>query len=252
MVHASPAPEDRYSEFFLISEDLEAPPINPVQMVAAQWNKIPNKIDLLNWVHHQKSLPVPKEKYDRLKHFGTWINDKRDRSCLNTRGKVLTRDSLKSVKLDYKGCKVESGKWYDPSVDQTYTDAEDVEIDHFVPVKNAYIGGAWKWSKEVRCMYFNFLGNDLHLTPLNKPQNRSKADNTPERYMPPEKSYRCEYLAKWLTVKAIWNVAINPKEGAAILSYIRSENCNPQDFKLTADYVQDQRQWIQDNLAMCQ
>ena len=252
-LQAAPAPDEHYSEFFLISEEPEKASVDPIQLMATHLENIISQINLTSWELVNRPLPTPTEKYDRKKHFGTWIRDPRDKSnCLTTRAKVLIRDSKTQVQMSPNNCTVKQGSWYDPSVNQTFTDAQFMEIDHFVPLKNVYISGGWQWSPEMRCLYANFMGNPMHLVPFNRTENRAKADNTPERYMPPEKSYRCEYLYKWLTVKAIWKVALNPNEATAINNYLKSENCNIQNFSVDTDFVKQQRRWMADNLSMCQ
>ena len=253
-VQASPAPDSEYSEFFTIAETTEkhSDPLNPIELLAVQVEEVIKNINLLTWKHINSPLPVPIEKYDRLKHFGSWIVDPRENTCKTTRAKVLIRDSKTEVEMNPNGCSVKSGTWYDPSVDQTFTNATFMEIDHFVPLKNVYISGAWKWTPAQRCLYFNYMGNSIHLVPFNKTENRIKSDNTPERYMPPEQNYRCEYLNRWLTVKAIWKVAINPNEAAAIVDHIKRENCDEEAFHLDEAFIKQQRRLIKDNLAMCQ
>lgn len=256
--YSSPAPESEYSEFFTISEHIEKTPeddqdqLNPIKIVSVQAEELIKKINLLVWKHFNSPLPAPAERYDRKKHFGVWITDHRDNSCMTTRAKVLVRDSQEQVKMNPNGCSVKSGSWYDPSVDRTFTDATFMEIDHFVPLKNVYISGAWKWTPAQRCLYYNYMGNSIHLVPFNRTENRVKSDNTPERYMPPERSYRCEYLNRWLTVKAIWKIAINPNEAAAIIDHVKRENCDESTFKLDEAFIKQQRRTIRDNLEMCQ
>jgi hypothetical protein len=50
---------------------------------------------------------------------------------------VLQRDG-KDVKTDDE-CKATSGTWYSPYDGRTLKKAEDVDIDHMVPLKNAWI-----------------------------------------------------------------------------------------------------------------
>ena len=84
--------------------------------------------------------------YDR-DEFGGWIDV--DNDCQNTRAEILIDNSKEEVFFrSFNNCVVDSGYWYDPYTDRHYSLAEDVQIDHFVPLKNAYISGAHEWSED--------------------------------------------------------------------------------------------------------
>lgn len=251
-LYAGPAPNESFDSYFVIDEPVTySSSITPLDTLNDGFQVIAKAIDLLKWDSVNRPLPQAKENYNRLKHFGTWVNDPRDHNCLTTRAKVLIRDSSVPVDMNAKGCTVKKGKWYDPSVDQTFEDANFMEIDHFVPLKNAYISGAWSWSPKLRCLYANFMGNTMHLVPFNKTENRRKSDNTPDRYTPPEKKYRCEYIFKWLAIKSIWKLALNPSEASAIHQIIKDENCDVNQYTYTKQDLSQQRQWMIDNVDMC-
>ena len=73
-------------------------------------------------------------------------------SC-DAREAALVRDG-KNVEVG-SGCKVTSGSWYDPYTDQTYSDPQDLDIDHVVPLANAWRSGASSWNDEQRQRYAN-------------------------------------------------------------------------------------------------
>ena len=207
---------------------------------------------LLQFDHHNESYGDVTEPYNRAKHFGGWLNDRRDEVCYNTRAKVLIRDSESSVGFSSNGCSVVTGKWQDPYGDRSYARAGDIQIDHFVPLKNAYISGAYKWSQTKRCLYGNFLGNDFHLLAVYGKENASKSDKTPEGYMPPNTAYRCQYLVQWLKVKMIWSLGLTPPEKERVLDLVQENRCDVNQFVYSASELADQRQFMLDNLAMCQ
>ncbi len=252
---ARPAPDDDHANYYNVSESLEdvaTPSLDPIHTIKMFSEELPEATySLLRWTLNNTPLEKPPEKYNRQQQFGGWLVDKRVHGCFNTRALVLVRDSVTNTTTSPSGCTIATGEWHDKAVNQTFTESRDVEIDHFVPLKNIYISGAWKWTQEKRCMYTNFMGNKLHLTPFFKSENRKKADNTPEHYMPPERSYRCEYLYKWLTIKLIWQVAINPKEAAAILAYVKSEQCDVSKFIVDTNFVAEQRRYIEENKELC-
>ena len=78
-----------------------------------------------------------------------WIDA--DKDCQDTRQEVLIVESLEKPTLDKKGCIVISGKWHDPYTDKYFTNPKDLDIDHFIPLKEADKSGAKNWTKEKRC-----------------------------------------------------------------------------------------------------
>lgn len=207
------------------------------------------EINLLSFKPIDGDIPKPAEHYDREKHFGTWINKKNDHSCLDTRGKVLQRDSLSKVKLN--SCRVIAGEWHDPYTNTLYRKAKDIQIDHVVALANAYRSGAFEWSDGKRCLYANYMGNDFHLLSVEGEENEKKLDYDPSKYMPPNNEFTCEYLKTWLKIKEIWSLRLTYKEASAILEYIEKEGCKREDFSIPASEIKSQKDYIQNNLNYC-
>ncbi|MEK2645323.1 GmrSD restriction endonuclease domain-containing protein [Bdellovibrio sp. BCCA] len=209
-------------------------------------------INLLKWSLHEEQRPLPGEDYIRKLHFGRWINDPTDDTCMNTRAKVLVRDSEDEVTYrNDKKCVVEAGRWYDNYTNQELTSSRQIQIDHLVPLKNAYLSGAFKWDYKTRCLYANYMGYKDHLISAESHQNMSKGDRGPEGYLPPELSYRCQYVKNWLTVKLIWRLNMTPDEVQAIHEVVTNYNCKISDFRITEKELDEQRQYINDNLEFC-
>ncbi|MDG0816020.1 HNH endonuclease family protein [Bdellovibrio svalbardensis] len=209
-------------------------------------------LSLLQFDHHNESYGDVNEPYNRSKHFGGWINDKNDDTCYNTRAKVLIRDSKTPVTVSSSGCTVVAGSWDEPYTGNQLTKASDIQIDHFVPLKNTYISGGWRWDFRKRCLYANFLGNSFHLISADGPQNMKKSDRTPEEYMPPNKAYACQYLEQWLKVKLIWELGLTPPEKQAVVSLIEQNHCDLSKFNYSAQDLQQQRAFMADNMNLCQ
>lgn len=209
-------------------------------------------IFLLKWNDSLQNPPPPPVPYQREVHFKGWLSIKDDRSCLDVRNRVLIRDSLRGVQLKPDNpCKVQSGVWYDPYTDRTFTNPTDLGIDHFVPLKNAYINGAWRWSPQQRCLYANYMGFDDHLKAVLQRENGIKGEKDPSRYMPPNRKYRCDYLKRWLAIKLIWKLSLHVEEAQAIRRLVQTERCNPQEFVFTQQELRNQRQKIQNLLPIC-
>lgn len=207
-------------------------------------------IHLADFKRVMLKFPLPAKDYDRDSQFGEWIKPQKD-SCLNTRGIVLKRDSKVNIGVNEK-CTVENGQWYDPYTNKDYTDADDIQIDHVVALKNAYMTGGHTWDAKKRCLYANYLGNNFHLLAVNGPENMKKSDKSPLEYMPPNKQFVCEYLRTWLEIKYIWNLKMTPREVTAIKNEISSNNCTVQDLTISANDVKVQHQYMEDNKNLCQ
>lgn len=207
-------------------------------------------VNLADFKRVADPFPQPAVPYDREGQFGEWIRPDKT-SCLNTRGVVLTRQSQVDVIVNEK-CLVVSGQWYDPYTDKTFNDAAEIHIDHVVALKNAYMTGAHSWDSKKRCLYSNYLGNDIHLLPVNGPENMRKSDKSPLEYMPPNSKFICEYLRNWLEIKYIWNLRMTPREVNAIQNEIKSNNCTEQDMTITTSEVKQQHHFMQANKDLCQ
>lgn len=209
-------------------------------------------IRLLNWNLSNANPPAPIEDYNRQRHFGGWLSFRDDQSCLDVRNRVLVRDSHERVQLkESNPCKIQSGLWHDPYSGEYFENPQKVDIDHMVPLKDAYINGAWKWTSQQRCLYANYMGFRDHLKAVSKYQNVVKSDKDPSRYIPPHEQYRCEYLKKWLTIKLIWKLSLHVEEARSIQQRVQREGCDPKDFVLTTNELNEQRRKIQELLPIC-
>lgn len=241
--------DEQNSQSEVLSNDFKSP-FALLQMSAKAIEK--QTLSLLNWASHNQPPEMPSEKYSRVKQFGRWINDPNDDSCYNTRAKVLIRDSETTPTMAEKNkCRVIKGEWVDPYTGQTEYESTTVQIDHLVPLKNAYLHGAWNWPYKLRCLYANFLGNNYHLITVDAHENMSKGDGGPESYMPPKEEFRCEYLKRWLTVKMIWNLFLSPDEAQSIVNEYYNLKCSLSEFQVSKDWIDQQRQLIEANKDLC-
>jgi hypothetical protein len=221
-----------------------------LQTIALQTREI--AINLLRWAMFKSPLPRATVPYDRILHFGRWINDPTDETCYNTRSKVLIRDSVGPVSFRLQNhCVVDRGHWNEPYTAQRLDDSRAIQIDHMVPLKNAYQSGAWQWNFQTRCTYANFMGNNFHLISSSGQENMRKGDRAPNGYLPPALGYRCQYLENWLKVKLIWHLRMTQEEVVAIDAGIKENHCNPAKFSLTDSQLKAQRKIIFTNTDMC-
>lgn len=150
--------------------------------------------------------------YDRH-NWKHWIDA--DHDGQNTRQEVLIEENIADtimVTKDFK--KILKGKWICFFTGDTITDPILLDIDHVVPLNEAWRSGAWKWDKKKKKLYANDLTNKSHLMAVKASANRSKGDKDPSEWLP-EKNI-CEYLNIWIQIKTIWSLEIDAKEKLAI------------------------------------
>ena len=140
--------------------------------------------------------PLSTIPYNR-KDWPHWIDA--DGDCQNTRQELLIATSNKPVQFkDSRHCTVIYGEWYGVYTGKTFIKASDVDIDHIVPLAHAHRHGADKWTKAQRRTFANDFEN---LLVVNDSINRSKSDKAPNEWLPPLKSYWCEYGERWERIK---------------------------------------------------
>lgn len=156
-------------------------------------------------------LTVSAEKpagYDREK-FNHWTTIP-GRSC-DTRDWVLFRQS----NPEQGSCGAEKGKWFSVYDGKTLTSAGQLDVDHMVPLAEAWGSGGYQWTAKQREAY----ANDLYpftLIAVSLSSNRSKGDSDPAEWLPPRRAYICRYLATWTAVKYRWRLSVDPRERRVI------------------------------------
>lgn len=153
--------------------------------------------------------PATASGYARSK-FKHWITA--PNGC-STREVVLIRGA--SI-VNAKGCRVVSGEWFSPYDATTWQVASRLDIDHMVPLKEAWVSGAAAWSPARRQAFANDLGWTGSLIAVSASSNRSKGDRDPARWMPPNTGYWCTYLFDWIDVKYRWSLSVDSTEKQAI------------------------------------
>lgn len=131
-------------------------------------------------------------------------------SC-DARDAALMRDGKNERVEAY--CDVVSGRWSDPYGGGTYTDPADIDIDHIVPLANAWRSGASSWDTARRERFAN-VPRDL--LSVDDGLNQSKGDKGPEAWKPPRKSYWCAYSKRWISIKHYWDLSVTSDEKAAL------------------------------------
>lgn len=188
-------------------------------------------LDATNTIATAKARPGG---YDRERYFGGWASN----GCgsATTRDTILARDLKDAVKNPR--CQVTSGTLSDPYTGRTIrfrrgrNTSSAVQIDHVVALLDAWESGARDWNQAKRVQYANSpdvllasdgpanmakgSGLDVNGTALYRPQD----SGAPDVWMPDNKAYRCDYMAKRATIKSKWGLTMTPREKQQTVSVL--------------------------------
>ncbi|GIF47141.1 uncharacterized protein DUF1524 [Asanoa ferruginea] len=173
----------------------------------------PNIPSYATAVSRLNSLTVAAESHGSTYNrdlFPHWITIT---GACNTREQVLKRDG--SGVVVNSSCAATSGSWYSPYDGATWTAASDVDIDHMVPLAEAWASGAWSWTTARRQTYANDLGGP-ELWAVTDNVNQSKSDQDPATWQPSLASFRCTYARAWIQVKYFYSLSVDSAEKSAL------------------------------------
>ena len=150
--------------------------------------------------------------YDRSL-FRHWIDADGD-GC-DARREVLIAESTTPVSVG-GGCSLSGGTWVSAFDGVSTTDSSSFDVDHFVPLKEAWDSGANEWDSATRQNFANDLGYEMSLIAVSASSNRSKGASDPAEWMPPASSFKCEYVYSWIQVKLRWQLSVDSAEASAL------------------------------------
>lgn len=127
-------------------------------------------------------------------------------SCLDVREQVLIAESRRPVTFR-DACTLLSGEWLDPYTGEIVTAPGALDVDHRVSLRAAHDAGGWKWSREKKAKYANYLDDPDHLVAVTVTANRQKGSKGPSRWLP-RQSNRCHYVASYQRVAQTWNLSL--------------------------------------------
>ncbi|MFF5178904.1 HNH endonuclease family protein [Micromonospora sp. NPDC000316] len=148
--------------------------------------------------------------------FPHWRNT--GKNC-DVRDTILQRDG-EDVKLS--GCNVVGGRWESVYDGRSAADPSEVDIDHMVPLANAWRSGADEWDDTKRGDFANDTTRP-QLFAVSASSNRSKGDQDPSQWKPANRSYWCQYAEDWVTVKHYWRLTVTSAEKSALTDML--EGC---------------------------
>lgn len=169
-----------------------------------------------------ETVPVkgraPKTGYSRDEFGPAWADT--DHNGCDTRNDILARDLVgETFKPGTQNCVVVTGTLADRYTGATITfvrgntTSSAVQIDHIIALSDAWQKGAQQLSADQRKQ----LANDpLNLMAADGPTNSAKGDKDAATWLPPNKAFRCEYVARQTAVKAKYQLWVTPAEHAAI------------------------------------
>ena len=155
---------------------------------------------------------APKTGYARAQFGDGWSRQ----GLCDTRNIILERDMTDTIVDD--NCKVQSGKLSDPYTGESILfhrgeNSNAVQIDHVVALSDAWQKGAQQLSFIERVI----LANDpLNLLAVDGPANQQKSGSDAASWLPSNKSFRCQYVARQIAVKQKYRLWVTTAEKSAM------------------------------------
>ncbi|KAG8820698.1 hypothetical protein FRC18_011633 [Serendipita sp. 400] len=189
----------------------------PLDLEHLESRELPTPVSVATAKTYLAALTVRAEAnadtYDR-DLFPHWITIS---GACNTRETVLKRDGTNVVTSS--SCAATSGSWYSQYDGKTWTSASDIQIDHLIPLSEAWKSGASAWTTSKRQSFANDLTRP-QLIAVTGSVNQAKGDKDPAEWMPPRTAYYCTYIRAWIQVKYYWALSIDQAEYNALYKYL--------------------------------
>lgn len=163
---------------------------------------------------------APKTNYSRTEFYDGWPTID---GC-NLRQRIIKREFGDTAVLD--GCTVLSGEYDEPYTGQhkIFTQKSEiskgVQIDHVVALSDAWQKGAQYMTREVR---YNIATDPLNLLAVDAAANQQKSDGDAATWLPHNKQFRCQYVARQISVKYKYDLWVTEAEKNAMVRIL--SNC---------------------------
>jgi hypothetical protein len=164
-----------------------------------------------------RALPLAAEVRDGYARTGFkhWNAGKNPTDGCNTRAEVLLAEALERPQV-LPGCKLSGGLWWSYYDAKWVSSAAALDVDHMVPLAEAWDSGASQWTAERREAYANDLDAATSLVAVSAASNRSKADKDPAEWLPPALEVTCRYISEWTATKLRWGLTVDADELEAL------------------------------------
>ena len=183
---------------------------------------------------------APRSGYEREEFGSGWVDT--DRNGCDTRNDVLARDlAEETFEPGTRDCVVLTGVLADPYGPSTIAfqrgqgTSEAVQIDHVVALSDAWQKGAQSWDAATRAAFAN---DPLNLLAVDGPLNMAKGDGDAATWLPPNRGYRCAYVARQVAVKVtygLWMTRAEKDASAGVLASCPDEPLPASDAAAPAD-----------------
>jgi hypothetical protein len=155
--------------------------------------------------------------YDRAAFGQAWLDV--DRNGCDTRNDILRRDLVDARFTAGSRCRIGAGSFHEPYTGRTIVfqrgaeSSKAVQIDHVVA-----LGDAWqKGAQQLSAVQRQHLANDpLNLVAVAGEANQDKSASDAASWLPPNKTFRCHYVARQISVKAAYGLWVTPAEKDAM------------------------------------
>lgn len=155
--------------------------------------------------------PSPQGVY-RREEWPHWADV--DGNGCDARQDALVAWSIVAATVNRAGtCKVVAGSWVSPYDQRASNNPGDFDVDHLVPLENAFRSGGWAWSASRRRAYANDPGV---LVVASASSNRSKGSDPPDQWRPSNRDSWCAYADGWVKVKSAWGLTVTTSERDAL------------------------------------
>lgn len=155
--------------------------------------------------------PAPQGVY-RREEWPHWADV--DGNGCDARQDALVAWSTVPATVNRSGaCKVVAGSWVSPYDSKSSNNPGDFDVDHLVPLANAFASGGWTWTAERRRAFAN---NPAELVVASASSNRSKGADAPDQWRPSNRDSWCAYADGWVKIKSSWGLTVTTSERDAL------------------------------------
>ena len=170
---------------------------------------------------------APKTGYSRSAFGPSWSDV--DRNGCDTRNDILKRDLINiTFREKTRDCVVERGVLLDSFSGETISFVRGektsflVQIDHVVSLSNAWQTGIFQANIKTRTAFAN---DPLNLLAVKGSLNSQKGDGDAATWLPPNKPFRCAYVARQVAIKKKYGLWVTKAEKDAIIRILSSSIC---------------------------
>lgn len=165
----------------------------------------------------------PKTGYQRTDYGDNWADTApgvpyAHNGC-RTRDDLLARDGRD---IQRAGCIVLSMRLTDPytgrDIDWSKADADEIQVDHIVPLSYGWRMGAPRWPMSKR---LDFANDPLNLLPVDGTANEQKDGSGPAAWLPPQRRIRCAYVTRFAQVALKYDIPVTRADKNAMLAQCR-------------------------------